>query len=110
MNLKLIAGLTAIILAIGFASNVLFVNEVFAKGSAEREAMKKIQQQIDGEKKKNKDAKEKSSVTKQISTLQVKLATLQKKLAKDPGNSALLSKIADVNSKIAKLQAKASKL
>ena len=93
----------AIIIVLGFASNVLFVNPAFAGNSAARMAAKAREQQLVDTAKKIKD---KDSATKQINYLQNKLATLQAQLLKTPSNSSIISKIADVLSKIAKWQKK----
>lgn len=93
----------AIIIVLGFASNVLFVNPAFAGNSDARKAAKEREQQLVDTAKK---AKDKTSVTKQINHLNNKLATLKAQLLKTPSNSAIISKIADVQSKIAKWQKK----
>jgi hypothetical protein len=93
----------AIIIVLGFASNVLFVNPAFAGNSEARKAAKEREKQLVDTTKK---AKDKASAIKHINALNNKLATLQDQLAKTPSNSAIISKIADVLSKIAKWQKK----
>ena len=93
----------AIIIVLGFASNVLFVNPAFAGNSDARKAAKEREQQLVDTTKK---AKDKTSATKQINYLNNKLATLQAQLLKTPSDSAIISKIANVLSKIAKWQKK----
>jgi hypothetical protein len=93
----------AIIIVLGFASNVLFVNPAFAGNSEARKAMKEREKQLVDAKKKEKN---KDMATKQINILNKKLTALQAELVKKPGNSVLISKIADVQSKITKWQKK----
>ena len=93
----------AIIIVLGFASNVLFVNPAFAGNSDATKAIKEREQQLVDTAKK---IKNKESATKQINYLHNKLATLQAQLLKTPSNSAIISKIADVLTKIANWQKK----
>ena len=102
MNSRLLS-ITAIIIAVGFASNVLLVNPAFAGDSEARKIAREKEKQLVDAAKKDKD---KAVVTKVINMLNKKLDLLQTKLAKDPTNNILISKIADVMSKITKWQKK----
>ena len=93
----------AIIIVLGFASNVLFVNPAFAGNSDARKAAKAREQQLVDTAKK---IKNKDEATKQIQILTKKLGGLQAELQKKPNDNALKAKIADVLSKIAKWQKK----
>jgi len=93
----------AIIIVLGFASNVLFVNPAFAGNSEARKAMKEREKQLVDTKNKEKN---KDMATKQINILNKKLTALKAELVKKPGDGVLISKIADAQSKIAKWQKK----
>jgi hypothetical protein len=102
MNTRLLS-IVAIIIAIGFASNVLLVNPAFAGDSEARKAAKEREKQLVDAKKKDKN---KDMATKQINILNKKLTALKAELVKKPGDGVLISKIADAQSKIAKWQKK----
>ena len=95
--------IVAIIVVVGFASNILLVHPAFAADTAARKVAKERDMKLREEAKK---AKIKDAATKIINILNNKLAVLQDELGKKPGDSALISKIADVQSKIAKWQQK----
>ncbi len=102
MNSRLLS-ITAIIIAVGFVSNVLLVNPAFAGDSEARKLAKEREKKLVDATKKEKD---KAAATKIINMLNKKIAALQAELVKNPGNSVLISKITDMQAKITKWQKK----
>lgn len=104
MNPKPLWAVAAIIVAIGFASNVLFVNSSFAESEA-RKAMKDMVKKQDEAKKAKIAAKKADIKAAKLKALQAKLAKYLVKLANDPNNQTLQQKIAKLNAQIQAVQA-----
>ena len=102
MNSKLLLSIIAIIVAIGFASNMLFVNSSFAESEA-RKAMKEMVKKQD-------EVKKAKIAAKKADLKAFKLKVLQAKLAKylaiqaSGDSTSIQQKINDVMAKIAKVQ------
>ena len=102
MNSRLLLSIIAIIVAIGFASNMLFVNSSFAESEA-RKAMKEMVKKQDEIKKAKIAAKKAEMKDFKLKILQAKLAKYLAIQAKGDSTS-IQQKINDVMAKIAKLQ------
>lgn len=104
MNSRLLS-IVAIIIAVGFASNVLFVSSSFAEDSAARTAMKEKNKQYEEEKKAKMVEKKATIKAYKIKILESKLAKYVEKQNKTP-NPAFQKRIDELNAQITALKNK----
>ena len=104
MNSRLLS-IVVIIIAVGFVSNVLFVNSSFAEDSPARKAMKEKSKQHDEDKKAKIAEKKAALKAYKIKILESKLAKYIEKQNKNP-NPAFQQRIDELNAQITALKNK----